>query len=97
VPLLRECLAIRERRLPRDDWMRANAESTLGECLTALGRFEEAEPLVAQSYPRIAAVLGADHVRAEIARGRIRALYRAWGRPEPADLAPAEATVAVRE
>jgi hypothetical protein len=48
-PMLRECLAIREKVLP-DDWSRFNAMSLLGESLLGQRRYSEAVPLVAPGY-----------------------------------------------
>jgi len=44
-PLLRECLAIREKAAP-DAWMTFNTKSMLGGALLGLGRHAEAEPLL---------------------------------------------------
>jgi hypothetical protein len=48
-PLLRACLAIRERWLA-DDWTRFNAQSLLGGALLGQRRFVEAEPLLVEGY-----------------------------------------------
>ncbi|MEM7350450.1 MAG: serine/threonine-protein kinase [Acidobacteriota bacterium] len=40
------------------DWRISDAESVLGGCLSAIGRYDEAEPLLAQSYPVIRAAKG---------------------------------------
>src|SRR5260370_699114 len=45
-PLLRECLTIREKKLPSGDWRIASARSLLGGCLARQKRFAEAEPLL---------------------------------------------------
>src|SRR5262249_19126584 len=47
--LLRECLAIREKKLP-DDWKTFNARSLLGAALAGQKKFTEAEPLLLQGY-----------------------------------------------
>ena len=44
-PVLRECLAIRDKAMP-DDWRRFNAMSLLGGALLGQGRYAEAEPLI---------------------------------------------------
>ena len=49
-PLLRECLAIRQKALPPDHWRIYSAMSILGECLTGLGQWAEAEPLLLDGY-----------------------------------------------
>ncbi|MCL4789439.1 MAG: serine/threonine-protein kinase [Verrucomicrobia bacterium] len=48
-PLARECLAIREKRLP-DDWLTFNARSLLGGALLGQKKFAEAEPLLLSGY-----------------------------------------------
>jgi hypothetical protein len=47
--VLRECLAIRERKLP-DDFRRFNTMSALGGSLLGLNRYAEAEPLLLAGY-----------------------------------------------
>ena len=82
-PLLRECLSIRSsRHSSSDDWRTAHAESVLGECLTALGRYEEAEPLLLKSYLVIRTQKGETDVHTRDAARRIRALYDVWARPD---------------
>jgi tetratricopeptide (TPR) repeat protein len=46
LPLLRECVAIRDSVLSADDWPRWGARSDLGRCLVDLGRFAEAVPIL---------------------------------------------------
>jgi tetratricopeptide (TPR) repeat protein len=46
LPLLRECVAIRDSVLSADDWQRWGARSDLGRCLVDLGRFAEAVPIL---------------------------------------------------
>lgn len=48
-PLLRECHAIREKKLP-DHWLLFNAKSLLGGALLGQKKFAEAEPLLVQGY-----------------------------------------------
>jgi eukaryotic-like serine/threonine-protein kinase len=44
-PVARECLTIREQRIP-DDWLTFNARGVLGGCLLGMNRYIEAEPLL---------------------------------------------------
>ncbi len=44
------------RRLPAGHWRTAAAESVLGACLGDLGRYAEAEPLLLDAYPILAAL-----------------------------------------
>jgi hypothetical protein len=86
-PVLRECLAIREKAIP-DDWRRYYTMSLLGGALLTQVRHAEAEPLVVQGYegmtarePRIPAPM-----RYVLREGAERAvqLYEAWGKPDQA-------------
>ncbi|MCP4246449.1 MAG: serine/threonine protein kinase [bacterium] len=83
-PLLRESLERRQAALPESDPSIAVTEGALGECLTALGRYEEAEALLLESYSRLAPQEGEENDEARQACERIAALYEAWGEPERA-------------
>ena len=48
-PLLRECLAIREKQKP-DEWLTFNTKSMLGGVLLGQKRYAEAEPLLLSGY-----------------------------------------------
>ncbi len=58
------------------NWQIADAESVLGECLTALGRFDEAEPLLIHSHPVIEAQTGSNARQAREALARIEAFKK---------------------
>jgi hypothetical protein len=86
-PMLRECLAIREKIQP-DDWWTFSTRSQLGVSLLGQKKFAEAEPLI---------LLGYDEMRAREARipaplknrlaeaeERVVKLYDDWGKPEKA-------------
>jgi eukaryotic-like serine/threonine-protein kinase len=62
----------------------AEAESVLGGALAAQRRFEEAEPLLVQSYPVLAQDQEGGAKRASEALKRTTDLYIAWGKPERA-------------
>ena len=80
-PLAREALAtLREAKAP--SWRVADAESVLGGCLVARGRFGDAEPLLVGAYEALAKGPGDGSRRAGEARARVVALYKAWGKPE---------------
>jgi serine/threonine protein kinase len=53
-PLIRQCLEIRRRDLRSDDYLIPLAESILGDCLRAQGRYDEAAPLLHSSYATLA-------------------------------------------
>lgn len=84
--LLRESLDIRSDHLAADHVLMAEANSALGGCLTKLGEFAQAEPLLVASYQRLRAVHGEASVPADTARARLLDLYEQWG---PADKAGA--------
>jgi hypothetical protein len=82
-PVLRECLAIREKAIP-DDWARFNTMSQLGGALLGQGRYAEAEPLVVPGYEgmkaREARIPAPDRPRLAEAALRVVRLYEAWGK-----------------
>lgn len=67
-----------------DSWRVPDTESVLGGCLAAQGRFEEAEPLLIQSYAVLAKDSGEGAKQVPVALKRIIDLYTAWGKPEQA-------------
>jgi serine/threonine protein kinase/Tfp pilus assembly protein PilF len=82
-PLLREAVRILRAKVPAGDRRLAAAQSALGECLTRLGRFGEAEALLVES---LAVLDDAETAETGEARARLAALHAASGR---AGLAPA--------
>lgn len=95
-PLVREALTRAEKDFPKGDWRIAVAEGTLGECLTGLGQFGEAEPLIVRSYedlkkahesrPPNTAAIHRDPVEKwmTLAAKRGIELYEKWNKPEMA-------------
>ena len=81
-PLLREALALRQHALPEGHWHIAEAQSLLGRCLTGLGRYDEAEPLLLAAYAGLQATRGDQDAHTAQAREALVALYEAWDRPE---------------
>jgi hypothetical protein len=86
-PVLRECLAIREKTQP-DDWTTFNTRSSLGGALLGQKKFAEAEPLILAGYEGMKAREGkiapAGRPRLAAAARRVVELYEAWGKPEKA-------------
>ncbi|QDV38710.1 serine/threonine-protein kinase [Tautonia plasticadhaerens] len=87
-PVLRECLELRD-RLDPGAWTTANTRSMLGEALTNLGQFDEAEPLLLDGRRDLEDQADAipDQVRESRRREsieRLVRLYESWGKPEPA-------------
>ncbi len=80
--LIREALASLRAKRPEGHWEIADAESVLGACLVAMGRFEDAEPLLIGGYEGLARIRGVQAVPTRKARLRLVELYTAWGRPE---------------
>jgi eukaryotic-like serine/threonine-protein kinase len=84
-PLLRECVAIREKAIP-DDWRRFFAMSLLGRALLDQQNYAEAEPLVVAGYEGLKAreakipAVSKAHVRN--AAAQLVHLYEAWGKPD---------------
>jgi eukaryotic-like serine/threonine-protein kinase len=83
-PYLREALAIRKKILPPGDVSISSAVSALGECLTAQKRYDDAEPLLLQSYEELKAKSGDQDKRTTEARKRLAKLYEDWNKPEQA-------------
>ncbi len=82
---IREARQIFDRVLPAGHWRGAHADSVLGACLGAVGRFEEAEPLVTGGYEGLRQAKGDAAETTRDALERVVALYEAWGRPEEAE------------
>lgn len=68
---VREALTLRQVSLPDGHWQIAEARSLLGACLSALGRYDEAEPLLIEGHAGISAIRG-EHDR--LARGAFERL-----------------------
>ena len=65
---LRKALEVRARALRRDHWRIAESQVALGECLAALGRHEEAQPLLLASHASLSSRFGNADPRTEEAR-----------------------------
>jgi eukaryotic-like serine/threonine-protein kinase len=77
VALYREVLEHAPDALPPDHWLVAMFSMNLGESLTALGAFDEAETLLHWAHQRLVAVFDADDPRARAAEQRLRLLGEA--------------------
>jgi tetratricopeptide (TPR) repeat protein len=86
--LSRECLAIREARIP-DQWSTFNAKSMLGGSLVGQAKFAEAEPLLIAGYEglkrRESSMPPGARIRVPEALQRLVDLYTATGQTEKAD------------
>jgi eukaryotic-like serine/threonine-protein kinase len=87
--LIREFLAIRQRKSP-DDWRTFETSSLLGDSLLSQKKFTEAEPLLLAGYngmkAREAKIPAQNKKRLAEAAARIATLYDSWGKPENAAL-----------
>jgi serine/threonine-protein kinase len=82
--ILREALRLRVATLPKEHFWIALARGALGECLTTQQRFNEAEPLLTESYYMLNSKLGARDPRTVEAVRRLSNLYQVWNKPEQA-------------
>jgi tetratricopeptide (TPR) repeat protein len=87
-PVLRECLAIRAKKLP-DHWMTFYTRFVLGTALLGRKKYADAEPLLRQGYrgmrERAARVPPQGQVRLTEALERLVQLCDAMGRPDQAE------------
>ena len=86
-PVLRECLAIREKSQP-DEWTTFNTRSLLGGSLLGQKKYAEAEPLILSGYEgmkaREAKIPPPGKPRLTEAAERVVKLYEAWGKKDDA-------------
>jgi tetratricopeptide (TPR) repeat protein len=86
-PILRECLAIREKREP-DDWRTFNTHSMTGGALLGEKKYVEAEPLLLKGYAGMKAreekipISGGGELRIPEALDRLIELYTATNRAD---------------
>lgn len=80
--LARESAGILEQRLPPGHWRKGYADSILGAALAGQGRYAEAEPLLVESYPVLAASIGERAKPTQEIVESLVSLYQGWGRPE---------------
>lgn len=83
--ILREAVKIRTDLLPKGHYWVALANSALGECLTIEKRYDEAEPLLLESYEALKTSQGVNNPRTQLAGRRLVTLYKNWGRPDAAN------------
>jgi serine/threonine protein kinase len=88
-PVLAECLAIREKKLP-GSWREYNACSMLGLAMLQQGKYAEAEPLLLRGQEGIARlepeIPSNTFVPPRRALEWLVKLYKEWGKPDQADL-----------
>ena len=86
-PLLRECLAIREKQKP-DEWLTFNTKSMLGGALLGQKKYAEAEPLLLSGYEGMKKqedkIPPAGKIRLNKAAERLVQFYEATSKPDEA-------------
>ncbi len=70
-PILREALKLRNDDLGRSHWETAYTQNLLGACLSRLGRFDDAEPMLLESYDTLHSLKDTPPVRLRQALDRI--------------------------
>jgi tetratricopeptide (TPR) repeat protein/tRNA A-37 threonylcarbamoyl transferase component Bud32 len=73
--------AIFEEKLPAH-WALGDVRWRWGQCLTEIGRYAEAEPLILSGIEIVEEQWGRDHTTTAQARAAAVQLYTAWGKPE---------------
>ena len=85
--ILREALAIREKKLP-DSWLRFNSMSNLGGSMLGQKKFAEAELLLVKGFEGLKSyerdIPDTAQSRLTEALDRLVLLYDAWGKPQSA-------------
>jgi len=67
--------------LPEDSPILLTFRGRHGKCLTQMGKYEQAEPLLIDTLSKLRASLGEDHARVRGVITDIIALYDSWGKP----------------
>ncbi len=75
-PFLRKCVELRQKTLPSDYWLIASAISVLGNCLSHLGKFIEAEKMLVDSHRILQKNFGNNNEHTERAANRLKNFYR---------------------
>ena len=84
-PLLREALAIREKKLPDGHIYISETASALGDCLANLKMFDAAESLLLASYEVLKAKRGEQDYLTQQTVQRILKLYESWNKTQEAE------------
>ncbi|WP_376694830.1 tetratricopeptide repeat protein [Wenzhouxiangella sp. EGI_FJ10305] len=84
-PMLAEAVRIRRGALIEGHWRIADVEGWLGHALSSMGRHEQADLLLKNSYSTLSEERGEDDRRTQDVLRHLVRHYEAWGRPELAD------------
>jgi tetratricopeptide (TPR) repeat protein len=88
-PVIRDCLAVREKQIP-DSWLTFNAQSLLGGALLGQKKYADAEPLLLKGYEGMKTrentipKQGSGELRIPEALDRLIDLYTATNKPDEA-------------
>ncbi len=82
---LRDAVKILQENFPPQHWRTAGAKGAYGRCLSALRRFDEAEPFLLECYRSTLETDGENHPRTQRAARAIIEHYDDRGEPERAD------------
>lgn len=81
---LQTVIRLVDEHAPPGHWMRWVARGSYGQCLTKLQRFDEAEPLLLESYAQLSEKLGVGHHQTRGVAAKLAEFYTATGQPEQA-------------
>ncbi|MGH7500314.1 MAG: tetratricopeptide repeat protein [Longimicrobiales bacterium] len=84
LPLFGEALPLWRRGLGEGHGLSLRTQGFHGDCLSKVGRFEEAERELLAAHEGLVKLVGDAHSETKRAVGFLHALYTAWGRPEDA-------------
>ncbi|MDE2218969.1 MAG: tetratricopeptide repeat protein, partial [Gammaproteobacteria bacterium] len=84
LPIAERVLATRTRTLTATDWRIMGSRAVLGLCLTGLGRYHEAEPLLSKAAADLEVARGAGFYATQLAYRALRRLYLRQGRADDA-------------
>jgi hypothetical protein len=71
-----------EKVFPDNNWRIADARTALGECLTMLKSFDQAEALLTKSYSTLKSQRNENDLFRRRANASLLKLYQAWGKPD---------------
>ncbi len=80
LPFLEQVLAGFEKELPPDHWLLGVSRTCVGECLTDLQRYDQAEAMLKAAYDHLARAQGAGHPNTRRAAAGLAAVCDATGR-----------------
>ena len=85
VLIYRDVVGLAEKVLPPGHLNTTLFHGTLGNCLTSLQQYDEAEQHLLTAYHGLQASLGKDNERTKAVQANLIRLYEAWGKPAQAE------------